>query len=58
MANIRDIIATGVRESSRFHVELHKLGVNIQCLRCWRRSGVDYEGTGFTVRLFGELWLA
>lgn len=30
MANIRDI-ATGVRESVRFYVELHKLGVNIQC---------------------------
>lgn len=30
MANIRDI-ATGVRESARFYVELHKLGVNIQC---------------------------
>ncbi len=30
MANIRDI-ATGVRESARFYVELHRLGVNIQC---------------------------
>jgi len=30
LANIRDI-STGVRESARFYVELHKLGVNIQC---------------------------
>lgn len=30
LSNIRDI-STGVRESARFYVELHKLGVNIQC---------------------------
>jgi arginine decarboxylase len=44
MANIRDI-ATGVRESSRFYVELHKLGVNIQCFDVGGGLGVDYEGT-------------
>ncbi len=44
MANIRDI-ATGVRESARFYVELHKLGVNIQCFDVGGGSGVDYEGT-------------
>lgn len=44
MANIRDI-ATGVRESVRFYVELHKLGVNIQCFDVGGGLGVDYEGT-------------
>ncbi|MGI3453840.1 arginine decarboxylase, partial [Citrobacter arsenatis] len=44
MANIRDI-ATGVRESARFYVELHKLGVNIQCFDVGGGLGVDYEGT-------------
>ena len=53
LANIRDI-ATGVRESARFYVELHKLGVNIQCF--------DVGGGGrrlrrhpLAVRLLGEL---
>ncbi|MEY0430201.1 biosynthetic arginine decarboxylase [Providencia rettgeri] len=44
MANIRDI-ATGVRESARFYVELHRLGVNIQCFDVGGGLGVDYEGT-------------
>lgn len=44
MANIRDI-ATGVRESARFYVELHKLGVDIQCFDVGGGLGVDYEGT-------------
>ncbi len=44
MTNIRDI-ATGVRESARFYVELHKLGVNIQCFDVGGGLGVDYEGT-------------
>ncbi|EEG85449.1 arginine 2-monooxygenase [Proteus penneri ATCC 35198] len=44
MANIRDI-ATGVRESARFYVELHKLGVNIQYFDVGGGLGVDYEGT-------------
>lgn len=44
MANIRDI-TTGVRESARFYVELHKLGVNIQCFDVGGGLGVDYEGT-------------
>ncbi|ARA74909.1 biosynthetic arginine decarboxylase [Pectobacterium brasiliense] len=44
LANIRDI-ATGVRESARFYVELHKLGVNIQCFDVGGGLGVDYEGT-------------
>jgi arginine decarboxylase len=44
MANIRDI-ATGVRESARFYVELHKMGVNIECFDVGGGLGVDYEGT-------------
>ncbi len=44
LANIRDI-ATGVRESARFYVELHKLGVRIQCFDVGGGLGVDYEGT-------------
>lgn len=44
MANIRDI-ATGVRESARFYVELAKLGVNIECFDVGGGLGVDYEGT-------------
>ncbi|AUX94661.1 biosynthetic arginine decarboxylase [Mixta gaviniae] len=44
MANIRDI-ATGVRESARFYVELAKLGVNIHCFDVGGGLGVDYEGT-------------
>ncbi|ARJ42494.1 arginine decarboxylase [Pantoea alhagi] len=44
MANIRDI-ATGVRESARFYVELAKLGVKIQCFDVGGGLGVDYEGT-------------
>jgi len=44
LANIRDI-STGVRESARFYVELHKLGVNIQCFDVGGGLGVDYEGT-------------
>lgn len=44
LANIRDI-ATGVRESARFYVELHKLGINIQCFDVGGGLGVDYEGT-------------
>lgn len=37
-------MATGVRESARFYVELHKLGVNIQCFDVGGGLGVDYEG--------------
>ncbi|SFU27222.1 biosynthetic arginine decarboxylase [Xenorhabdus koppenhoeferi] len=44
LANIRDI-ATGVRESAHFYVELSKLGVNIQCFDVGGGLGVDYEGT-------------
>lgn len=44
MSNIRDI-STGVRESARFYVELHRLGVNIQCFDVGGGLGVDYEGT-------------
>ena len=44
LSNIRDI-STGVRESARFYVELHKLGVNIQCFDAGGGLGVDYEGT-------------
>ncbi|MGL5726949.1 MAG: biosynthetic arginine decarboxylase, partial [Plesiomonas sp.] len=44
LGNIRDV-ATGVRESARFYVELHKLGVNIECFDVGGGLGVDYEGT-------------
>lgn len=44
LSNIRDI-ATGVRESARFYVELHKLGVEIKCFDVGGGLGVDYEGT-------------
>ena len=44
LANIRDI-ATGVRESARFFVELARLGVNIKCFDVGGGLGVDYEGT-------------
>ncbi|WP_434778747.1 biosynthetic arginine decarboxylase [Neisseria sp. Ec49-e6-T10] len=44
IGNIRDI-ATGVRESARFYVELHKLGVQIQCFDVGGGLGVDYEGS-------------
>ncbi|MFS1538971.1 MAG: biosynthetic arginine decarboxylase [Candidatus Phlomobacter fragariae] len=44
MSNIRDI-ATGARESARFYVELHKLGVEIECFDVGGGLGVDYEGT-------------
>lgn len=45
MSNIRDI-ATGAREAARFYVELHKLGVKIECFDVGGGLGVDYEGTG------------
>lgn len=44
MANIRDIY-TGVRESTRFYVELARLGVQIKCFDVGGGLGVDYEGT-------------
>ncbi|MEN3258132.1 biosynthetic arginine decarboxylase [Sodalis endosymbiont of Spalangia cameroni] len=44
LSNIRDI-ASGVRESARFYVELHKLGVHIECFDVGGGLGVDYEGT-------------
>ncbi len=44
LARIRDI-ATGVREAACFYVELHKLGVNIECFDVGGGLGVDYEGT-------------
>ncbi|MDR5617581.1 biosynthetic arginine decarboxylase [Arsenophonus sp.] len=44
MSNIRDI-ATGAREAARFYVELHKLGVKIECFDVGGGLGVDYEGT-------------
>lgn len=43
LGNIRDV-ATGVHESARFYVELHQLGVNIQCFDVGGGLGVDYEG--------------
>ncbi|HFC4068930.1 TPA: biosynthetic arginine decarboxylase [Neisseria gonorrhoeae] len=43
LGNIRDV-ATGVHESARFYVELHKLGVNIRCFDVGGGLGVDYEG--------------
>lgn len=47
MAGIRDIVK-GVRESARFYVELHRLGVNIECFDVGGGLGVDYEGTRST----------
>ncbi|MDR5609529.1 MULTISPECIES: biosynthetic arginine decarboxylase [unclassified Arsenophonus] len=44
ISNIRDI-ATGAREAARFYVELHKLGVKIECFDVGGGLGVDYEGT-------------
>jgi len=44
MSNVRDI-TRGVRESAKFYVELHKLGVNIQFFDVGGGLGVDYEGT-------------
>ncbi|WMQ74865.1 MAG: Biosynthetic arginine decarboxylase [Sodalis sp.] len=44
LSNIRDI-ASGVRESARFYVELHKIGVHIECFDVGGGLGVDYEGT-------------
>ncbi|MGK2888267.1 MAG: hypothetical protein ACSLEN_01435 [Candidatus Malihini olakiniferum] len=44
LANIRDI-ATSIRESARFYVEFHKLGVNIQCFDVGGGLDVDCEGT-------------
>ncbi|MGL5290800.1 MAG: biosynthetic arginine decarboxylase [Vibrionaceae bacterium] len=43
LSNIRDI-ATGVRESARFYVELHKLGVEINCFDVGGGLGIDYDG--------------
>ncbi|MFH4416066.1 MAG: biosynthetic arginine decarboxylase [Neisseriaceae bacterium] len=43
ISSIRDV-AVGVHESARFYVELHKLGVNIQCFDVGGGLGVDYEG--------------
>ncbi|WP_244267322.1 biosynthetic arginine decarboxylase [Sodalis-like endosymbiont of Proechinophthirus fluctus] len=44
LSNIRDI-TSGVRESARFYVELHKLGVHIEFFDVGGGLGVDYEGT-------------
>lgn len=43
LGNIRDV-ATGVHESARFYVELHKLGVKIDCFDVGGGLGVDYDG--------------
>ncbi len=44
LANIRDI-QRGLRECARYYAELHRLGVNIQCVDVGGGLGVDYEGT-------------
>lgn len=44
LGDIRDI-ATGVRESAQFYVELHKQGVHISCFDVGGGLGVDYDGT-------------
>lgn len=44
LGNIRDV-ATGVRESARFYVELHRLGVAIECFDVGGGLGVDYDGS-------------
>ena len=44
LANIRDI-QQGLRECARVFSELHKLGVNIDCIDVGGGLGIDYEGT-------------
>ena len=44
LSNIRDIVR-GVRESTRFFVELSKLGFNLEFFDVGGGLGVDYEGT-------------
>ncbi len=44
ISNVRDI-ANGMREATRYFVELSKLGVTIDYMDCGGGLGVDYEGT-------------
>lgn len=44
IGDIRDI-ANGVRESANFYVQLHKLGVKIECFDVGGGLGVDYDGS-------------
>ena len=44
LPNIGDI-QRGMRECARYYAELHRLGVNINCVDVGGGLGVDYEGT-------------
>ncbi|HVF34282.1 MAG TPA: arginine decarboxylase [Candidatus Saccharimonadia bacterium] len=44
ISNVRDI-ASGMREATRYFVEVSKLGVRIDYMDCGGGLGVDYEGT-------------
>lgn len=44
LPNIRDI-QRGMRECARYYAEMHRLGINVQCVDVGGGLGVDYEGT-------------
>ncbi len=44
VANVRDI-QRGLREASRFYVDLRRLGAPVDCIDVGGGLGVDYEGT-------------
>ncbi|HET9482992.1 MAG TPA: arginine decarboxylase, partial [Xanthomonadales bacterium] len=44
ISNVRDI-ANGMREATRYFVELSKLGIRIDFMDCGGGLGIDYEGT-------------
>ena len=44
ISNVRDI-ASGMREATRYFVEVSRLGVRIDYMDCGGGLGVDYEGT-------------
>src|SRR3546814_17747108 len=45
VANVQDV-ARGLREASRFYVELRRLGAPLDVVDVGGGLGVDYEGTG------------
>ncbi len=42
--NLRDI-RRGMRECARYFVEMHRLGVNVECVDVGGGLGIDYEGS-------------
>jgi arginine decarboxylase len=44
ISNVRDI-AQGIREATRYFVELSRIGVTVRCMDVGGGLGVDYEGT-------------